>query len=286
MTDPDLPHEGERLQKVLARAGIASRRRAEDFIADGRVRVNGEVAILGRRVVVERDRIELDGIRVQTNDALVHYLLYKPERVVSTSSDPEGRKTVVELVPEEPRVFSVGRLDYDTEGLIILTNDGDLSNRLMHPSHGVEKEYIAEVVGNPNQAALRLLRDGVELDDGITAPARVRLVDSTEETSMLSIVLKEGRKRQVRRMCESVGHPVVRLVRVRIGPISDRSLQPGRWRLLTTNEVRALEAATIGVDPARFRGELTGASDQPSRSRPYGAGARGETSRMPRGSDR
>lgn len=256
MTGADPEGEGERLQKVLARAGVSSRRRGEEFIAAGRVRVNGEVAVLGRRVDPKRDRIELDGVRVQADDTLVHYLLHKPAGVVSTSSDPEGRPTVISLVPAEPRVFSVGRLDFETEGLIIITNDGDLAHRLMHPSHGVEKEYLAEVDGVPSPGALRRLRDGVELDDGITAPARVTIVDRSEGSAIVSLVLHEGRKRQVRRMCAEVGHPVRRLVRVRIGPIADRALRPGEWRVLSGAEVRAVDAVTVGADPERRRGSL------------------------------
>jgi 23S rRNA pseudouridine2605 synthase len=244
---PATESDGERLQKVLARAGLASRRRAEEFIIAGRVSVNGEIAVLGRRVDISRDRVELDGVRVQADTTLVHYLVHKPAGVVSTSSDPEGRPTVVAMVPVEPRVFSVGRLDVDTEGLIIVTNDGDLAHRLTHPSHGVEKEYLAEVDGVPTRGELRHLRDGIELDDGRTAPARVKLVDSRSDSALLSIVLHEGRKRQVRRMCSAVGHPVRRLVRVRIGPLVDRNLRPGDWRVLDAGEVRALDASTVGV---------------------------------------
>jgi 23S rRNA pseudouridine2605 synthase len=237
--------DGERLQKVLARAGLGSRRVSEELIADGRVTVNGEVAQLGRRVDVERDAVALDGVAVIVRDGLVHYLLNKPAGYVSTASDPEGRKTVVELVPETPRVFPVGRLDYDTEGLLLLTNDGDLTHLLTHPSFGVVKTYLAEVEGDPSPAAVRALREGIELDDGLTAPARVNVVQRREGTAAIEIGIHEGRNRQVRRMCEAVGHPVVRLVRTRIGPLRDGSLKPGTWRALTTAEVRRLyEAAS------------------------------------------
>jgi 23S rRNA pseudouridine2605 synthase len=232
--------DGIRLQKVLADAGLGSRRASEELIADGRVTVNGEVARLGRRVDPERDAIELDGVPVPTRAGLVYYLLNKPVRVVSTADDPEGRPTVVELVPAEPRVYPVGRLDWDTEGLMVLTNDGDLTHRLTHPSFGVEKEYLAEVEGVPSRGALRRLREGVELDDGPTAPARVALTPGEGEVSALVIVIHEGRNRQVRRMCEAVGHPVRRLVRTRIGPIADRALKPGQWRTLRSDEVRGL----------------------------------------------
>jgi 23S rRNA pseudouridine2605 synthase len=232
-------HEGERLQKVLAATGLASRRVCEDMIAEGRITVNGEVAILGRRVDVAVDVIEVDGAPVPVRPGLVHYLLNKPLGVLSTADDPEGRPTVVELVPAEPRVFPVGRLDADTEGLLLLTNDGELTHRLTHPSFGVEKEYLAEVEGRPTPAEVRRLREGVELEDGMTAPAKVSLIPP----NVLTLVIHEGRNRQVRRMCEAVGHPVRRLVRTRIGPLVDRRLAPGEWRALSLDEVRALGAA-------------------------------------------
>ena len=231
--------EGERLQKVLARVGIGSRRVSEDLIAEGRVLVDGEMAVLGRRVDPETALIEVDGAPVGVRPDLVHYVLNKPAGVVTTADDPQGRPTVVGLVPNEPRVFPVGRLDVDTEGLLLLTNDGELAHRLTHPSYGVEKEYVAEVEGLPTRAVLRRLREGVELDDGPTAPARATLVDP----SVVRLTIHEGRNRQVRRMCEAVGHSVVRLVRTRIGPLADRSLAPGAWRELTGDEVRSLQRA-------------------------------------------
>ena len=234
--------DGERLQKVLARAGLGSRRGCEDLIAEGRVTVNGEVAELGRRVDTDADRVEVDGVRIGVRDGLVHYLLNKPAGVVTTASDPQGRPTVVQLVPPEPRVFPVGRLDASTEGLLLLTNDGDLTHRLTHPSFGVEKEYLVEVEGRPSPAAVRRLREGVELDDGMTAPARAAVV----QPGVLRITIHEGRNRQVRRMCEAVGHPVRRLVRTRIGPLADRRLKPGEWRVLTQAELRELEKAASG----------------------------------------
>lgn len=239
---------GERLQKVLAAAGWGSRRSCEQLIAAGRVTVNGEVAILGRRVDVDHDLVEIDGAPIGILPGLVYYLLNKPAGVVSTSADTHGRPTVVELVPSEPRVFSVGRLDADTEGLLLLTNDGVLANRVAHPSNGVEKEYLAEVSGGRVSAgALRRLREGVDLDDGPTAPARV----SQPEPGVLRLAIHEGRNRQVRRMCAAVGHPVRRLVRTRIGPISDRSLSPGAWRELTGDERRSL-TETIAATARRY----------------------------------
>ncbi|HVF32456.1 MAG TPA: pseudouridine synthase [Acidimicrobiales bacterium] len=243
MTEGD--GRGERLQKVLARAGLASRRVCEDLIAAGRVTVNGDVADLGRRVDPVADVIEVDGALVPTAPGLVHYLLNKPAGVVTTAADTHGRPTVVQLVPAEPRVFPVGRLDADTEGLLLLTNDGVLTHRLTHPSFGVEKEYLASVDGDPSPAALRRLREGVVLraedgeDERPTAPAKVARL----EAGLLRVTIHEGRNRQVRRMCEAIGHPVTRLVRTRIGPLADRRLKPGEWRLLTGDEVRALAAS-------------------------------------------
>jgi 23S rRNA pseudouridine2605 synthase len=207
------------------------------------VEVNGEVATLGRRVDPERDRVTLDGVTIAVRPGLVYYLLNKPARVVTTASDPEGRPTVVDLVPAEPRVFPVGRLDWDTEGLLLLTNDGELAHGLTHPSRGVPKTYLAEVAGVPGRPALRRLREGVDLEDGRTAPARVWVAQATPTGAALEIVIHEGRNRQIRRMCEAVGHPVRRLVRTRIGPLVEHRLPPGEWRPLEPDEIRALYAA-------------------------------------------
>jgi 23S rRNA pseudouridine2605 synthase len=247
--DEELPG-GERLQKVLARAGIGSRRTCEDLIADGRVRVDGAVVRLGARIDVSRQVVEVDGVPITVDPDLVHYLLNKPAGVVTTASDTHGRPTVIELVPASPRVHPVGRLDLETEGLLLLTNDGALTHRLTHPSFGVEKEYLAEVAGLPSRGALRRLREGVELDDGMTAPAVVSLVSP----SVVKLVIHEGRNRQVRRMCEAVGHPVVRLVRTRIGPLRDQHLPPGAWRPLEQDELRALEQAVTSVPDAESIG--------------------------------
>ena len=236
--------DGERLQKVLARVGLGSRRVCEELIGEGRVTVDGAVAELGCRVNVESARIEVDGAPVGVRPGLVYYLLNKPAGVVTTASDPHDRPTVVDLVPDDPRVFPVGRLDAQTEGLLLLTNDGDLAHRLTHPSFGVDKEYLAEVEGRPSPAAVRRLREGVVLEDGRTAPARAVLV----EASVLRITIHEGRNRQVRRMCEAVGHPVARLVRTRIGPLVDRSLAPGSHRTLVAEEMQALRRAVANRD--------------------------------------
>ena len=238
---------GERLQKVLALRGWGSRRVCEDMIAQGRVTVNSEVAVLGRRVDPEVDVVEVDGVQIGLRPDLIYYLLNKPVGVITTASDPQGRTTVLSLMPDEPRVFAVGRLDADTEGLLLLTNDGELANRIAHPSHGVEKEYLAYVNGNVPGKMLHRLREGIELDDGITASARV----SQLSAGLLRITIHEGRNRQVRRMCEAVGFPVQRLVRVRIGPLRDATLAPGQWRELTLDEVRQLVEAVAGA-PRRY----------------------------------
>lgn len=241
--------DGERLQKVLARAGFGSRRACEALIDAGRVTVDGEVARLGRRVDVERSAVAVDGLPVKVREDLVYYLLNKPRRVVTTARDPEGRPTVLELVPLEPRVFPVGRLDYDSEGLLVLTNDGEFAQRIAHPGRGVPKAYLAEVEGVPTAGALRRLREGVELDDGRTAPAGARLVSRSGNRSAVELVIHEGRNRQVRRMLEAVGHPVIRLVRTRVGPVADPDLAPGRWRPLAAREVRALLAVADETNP-------------------------------------
>ncbi|MDP4930030.1 MAG: rRNA pseudouridine synthase [Ilumatobacteraceae bacterium] len=233
------PVDGERLQKVLAQRGFGSRRVCEELIEQGRVTVNGEPAQLGRRVDVQRDAVAVDGVAVGVRPDLVYYLLHKPYNVITTVKDTHDRVTVVELVPSEPRVFPVGRLDLDSEGLIILTNDGELTHHLTHPSFGVEKEYLVHVRCGPDgvpETALNKLRRGVELDDGMTSPAKVGQV----QPGVLRIVIHEGRHRQVRRMCDAVGHEVNRLVRTRIGTLVDATLKPGEWRLLTTQEVRSL----------------------------------------------
>lgn len=247
MTDsPDLPTDGERLQKVLARIGLGSRRICEDLIAAERVTVNGRVAILGARVDADADEIAVDGSVISTKVDGVTYLLNKPTGVVTTAKDTHERPTVVELVPDDPRVFPVGRLDLDTEGLLLLTNDGTLAHRLTHPSFGVEKEYLAHVRGQPSRGALRSLREGVELEDGMTSPARVAVVSP----GVIRLVIHEGRNRQVRRMCEAVGHEVLRLVRTRIGPLSDIKLAPGQWRPVTNDELLDLQRAVQDHGPA------------------------------------
>ena len=229
----------ERLQKVMARCGIASRRVCEDMIVAGQVTINGTVATLGDKVDASVDVVAIDGVELSVVPDLVVYLLNKPAGVLSTADDPQGRPTVVELVPDDVRVYPVGRLDMDTEGLLLLTNDGALTHRLTHPSFGVEKEYLAQVEGEVTAGQLRTLRQGVALEDGKTSPAQA----SSPAPGMVRLVIHEGRNRQVRRMCDAIGHPVQRLVRTRIGPISDAKLKPGTWRKLMRSEVHDLQKA-------------------------------------------
>ena len=230
--------EPDRAQKVLARIGLGSRRTCEVLIAERRVTVNGEVIELGARIAPD-DEVAVDGKVLSVMPDAISYLLNKPQGVVTTADDPQGRPTVVELVPGEPRVFPVGRLDLDTEGLLLLTNDGGLAHRLTHPSFGVEKEYLAHVKGGVSRGTLRALREGVELDDGLTAPAKASLL----EHDVIRLTIHEGRNRQVRRMCDAVGHPVLRLVRSRIGPLVDPKLAPGVFRRLEQDEVLDLQRA-------------------------------------------
>ncbi|HUA49072.1 MAG TPA: pseudouridine synthase [Solirubrobacteraceae bacterium] len=229
-----------RLAKYLATAGIASRRASEEVVRAGRVTVDGETVTDPARDVGSDDAIQVDGKPVAAGHERVVYALNKPAGVVSTARDPQGRPTVVTLVPQTERLYPVGRLDIDTTGLILLTNQGDLAHLLTHPRFEVEKTYRV-VVGGPalEERALGALRDGVELEDGRTAPARVRRVSA----DTLEITIHEGRKRQVKRMCDAVGHPVKRLERIRLGPLELGDLARGRWRQLTDAEVEALTAA-------------------------------------------
>jgi 23S rRNA pseudouridine2605 synthase len=226
-----------RLNSYLARAGVASRRRADELIKAGRVRVNGERGELNS-VVGSRDVVEVDGERVVAQP-LVYVLLHKPAGVVTTASDPHGRPTVVGLVEHDARVVPVGRLDADTTGALLLTNDGPLAHRLAHPRYGVAKVYEAEVEGAPGAEALAALRDGVELDDGRTAPAEARLLGE----GLVELTLHEGRKHQVKRMLEAVGHPVRRLHRSRYAGLGVADLEPGAWRELARDEVATLRRA-------------------------------------------
>jgi 23S rRNA pseudouridine2605 synthase len=225
-----------RLNAYLARAGVASRRASDELILAGRVLVNGEPGQLNT-FVESRDRVEVDGKLVSLQQ-LAYLLLHKPAGVVTTARDPQRRPTVIDFVPPEPRVVPVGRLDVDTTGALLLTNDGPLAHRLAHPRYGVEKTYVANVGGDPEEMALQRLRDGVELDDGPSAPARARRLGR----GRVELVLHEGRTHQVKRMLEAVGHPVVRLHRSAYAGLTLAGLEPGAWRELTSEEVTALHA--------------------------------------------
>ncbi len=277
---------GTRLQKLLAAGGVASRRRAEELLRAGRVRVNGRVARLGERADPDTDRIEVDGVRVSA-ETHAYWLLHKPRGVLSTRSDSRGRPTVLELLPrrtvERLRLFPVGRLDLDSEGLLLLTNDGDVAHALLHPSLETEREYLVTVRGRPSAAALRRLARGVRLEDGVTAPARVGRTRhlARQDRSEISLTLIEGRKRQIRRSLSALGHPVVRLVRRRMGPLRLGDLEPGAARPLTPRERSALLRHARERSPRPRRGARTG-------GRPRAAGrsktARGRSNRRPESS--
>ena len=240
----------ERVQKVLAAAGIGSRRACENLIAAGRVAVDGEVVTLGAKADATTQIITVDGERVHSNPTLVYLMLNKPTGYVTTVTDPQGRPTVMDLMPASPRVYPVGRLDRDTEGLLILTNDGELANRLAHPRYEVEKTYVAQIRGPAKRRAVRQLLDGVELEDGMAKARSVRELGSAGDHTLIEIVLAEGRKREVRRMLSTVALPLERLARVRIGPVPLGDINPGKFRPLTSAEVRALYGAVGLSGPA------------------------------------
>ncbi len=233
--------EGMRVHRALAQAGVASRRAAEAMVADGRVTVNGQVATVGQ-VVTRNDTVAVDGKAVHA-EPIRTYMLNKAMGVVSTASDPEGRATVLDALPHDVRLYPIGRLDIDTTGLLLITNDGDLSHRLMHPRSKVPKTYEALVDGRVSAAGVRALRNGIDLEDGPTQPAKVEILDrQAKGATWISIEITEGRNRQVRRMCEAIGHPVVRLVRTRYGGLTLGRLTRGEFRLLSSAEITRLEA--------------------------------------------
>jgi pseudouridine synthase len=237
-------NEGIRLQKVLAEAGVGSRRYCEQLIADGRVKVDGKVvAWFGVRVDPEKAVIQVDGRRVETRSEMRYYAVNKPRGVVSTMADPQGRRTLADYVDVPERLFHVGRLDTDTEGLILLTNDGELSHRLTHPSFGVEKTYLADVPGPIPRDLGRRLREGVILEDGPARADRFRVVETSGKRALVEVSLHEGRKHIVRRLLAEVGHPVRQLVRTEFGPVRLGALKPGTMRALTSKEVGELYAA-------------------------------------------
>jgi 23S rRNA pseudouridine2605 synthase len=248
----------ERLQKILSQAGLASRRTTEQLMREGRVSVNGRtVTELGTKADPATDDIRVDGRRVRAAERKRYLLLNKPRGYVSTRSDPQHRPTVIDLLAGvREYVYPVGRLDFDSEGLLILTNDGDLAARLTHPRHGVERVYEARVRGVPDRRALDRLAKGITIEGRRTAPARARLIDAgrvmapaATQQATIELTLREGRKRQVRLMCDAIGHPVIRLRRVRIGPIADTRLKTGHWRELTQKEIAALRRHA-GIDDA------------------------------------
>lgn len=266
-----------RLQKILSAAGVASRRTAETLIQQGRVTVNGgAVTELGTKADPERDDIRVDGRRVRPPARRRYILLNKPRGYITTRSDPQQRPTVIDLLARggvREYVFPVGRLDYDSEGLLLLTSDGDLAARLTHPRHEIEREYEVRVRGVPDARDLARLSKGLALEGRRTAPARVRLEKVLEaehgQQAVLSFVLREGRNRQVRNMCDAIGHPVVRLQRVRIGPIADDRLRPGEFRDLTPAEIARLRGTPPTAAPPRSGRAATSprarASDRPRR---------------------
>jgi 23S rRNA pseudouridine2605 synthase len=239
----------ERLQKILSQAGIASRRASEQLMIDGRVTVNGKTVLeLGTKADASRDDIRVDGRRIKIPERHLYLLVNKPRGYVTTRSDPQKRPTVIDLLAGvTDYVYPVGRLDFDSEGLLILTNDGDLAAKLTHPRHGVPRVYEASVLGVPDEHDVRRLAKGVTIDGQRTGPAEVTAIGP----SRLRITVREGRNRQVRKMCDAIGHPVTELRRVAIGPLRDTRLKLGAWRVLTTHEVERLRAAArVSVDRA------------------------------------
>jgi 23S rRNA pseudouridine2605 synthase len=241
--------QAERLQKILSKAGITSRRKAEELILQGRVSVNGRViSELGTKAVLGKDDICLDGKAIKPATEKVVVALFKPRNFVTTLHDPQGRPTVADLVKNiSVRVYPVGRLDYDAEGLLLMTNDGELAHRLQHPRYKVPKTYLVKTSGRPLEEALAQLQQGVSLEDGITAPAELNVQEDDNRATWLTLTLKEGRNHQVKRMCAAVGCPVLKLRRTKIGPIDIGNLRPGKSRILKTREVRALRQA-VGLD--------------------------------------
>jgi pseudouridine synthase len=268
-----------RLQKILSTAGVASRRAAEALIEQGRVSVNGTTVVeLGSKADPERDDIRVDGRRVKAAAPRRYFLLNKPRGFITTRSDPQHRPTVIDILASHgirDYVYPVGRLDYDSEGLLILTSDGELAERLMHPSHGVDRTYEVRVLGVPDEHELQRIARGVVVDGRRTAPAEITIEKVREKKdgaeTVLSIVIHEGRNRQVRKMCDAIGHPVERLRRVAIGPISDERLRPGDFRELTSEEITLLkrQAGRSTEAPARRRHptRVTSATHSPRRRR-------------------
>ena len=232
----------KRLQKILSEIGVASRRNAEELIIEGRVTVNGKIAVIGMKADPARDHIKLDGKLIARPEPKVYLIFNKPRNVVTSLSDPEGRPTVKDyLKGVKYRVFPVGRLDYDSEGLLLLTNDGDFAQAILHPSKKIPKSYLVKVKGSPEEEGMKKLRAGVKLEDGITAPAKLQKSRVTENNTWLEITIHEGRKRQIRRMLEQIGYPVLKLKRIRINGIELGNLKPGECRYLKPEEIAKMK---------------------------------------------
>ncbi|MBL8954118.1 MAG: rRNA pseudouridine synthase [Myxococcaceae bacterium] len=247
----------ERLQKFLARAGVASRRAAETLITQGRVTVNGaKVVELGTKIDAAADTVAVDGKKVELTEERTWYLLNKPEGVVTTLTDPQGRPTIADFVkPLGKRLFPVGRLDYDAEGALLLTDDGETMNRLLHPRYQVPRTYLVKVKGEPTDASLEKLRGGVRLEDGMAAPAKVERFDKAEANTWLEIVVTEGRPHLVKRLCAAIGHPVVRLFRPAQAGVAVGNLEPGTVRKLTPEELEVIRGVAEGrpAPPAELK---------------------------------
>lgn len=232
----------ERIQKYIARCGIASRRKAEELVLQGKVKVNGKVIKEIVTVDTEFDVIEVNGKVVKPEENKVYIMLNKPTGYITSAKDQFGRKTVVDLVDVKERIFPVGRLDYDTSGLLILTNDGEVANKLMHPSKEIDKVYIAEVEGVPTREEMERFKRGLKIEDYVTAPAKIKLLKIRDKTSIVEVIIHEGRNRQVRKMCSAIGHKVLKLKRVRIGSLELGNLKEGEWRYLNSDEIEYLKS--------------------------------------------
>jgi 23S rRNA pseudouridine2605 synthase len=243
----------KRLQKILSEMGITSRRKAEEFILDGRITVNGKIATLGTKADLSRDHIKVDGKHLVRPEPRVYIMFNKPKNVVTSLHDPEGRPTVKDFLKGiKYRVFPVGRLDYDSEGLLLLTNDGDFAQAVLHPSKKISKTYLVKVKGEPGEKKMETLRSGVKLKEGLTAPAKVKKIRTTENNSWLEITIHEGRNRQVRRMLEEIGHPVLKLNRTRINSLDLARLRRGEYRFLTPDELDTINKEIYGRERSAY----------------------------------
>lgn len=232
----------ERIQKYLARCGVASRRKAEELVLSGKVKVNGSLIKEIILIDPEKDTVEVEGKKVKPEEKRVYIMLNKPTGVITSAKDQFGRRTVLDLVNVKERIFPVGRLDYDTSGLIILTNDGEVANKLMHPSKEVNKVYVAEVLGVPTKEEMDKFKRGLKIEDYVTAPADIKILKNLGRTSVIEVIIHEGRNRQVRKMCDAIGHKVIKLKRIKIGEIELGNLKEGEWRYLNQNEIEYLKS--------------------------------------------